>query len=164
MTTARTIARSFAGGEISSELFGRMDLDKYQTGLAKCENFIVLPHGPAQNRPGFAFVNQVKDSARRVRLVEFSFSAAETMVLELGHLYIRFHTNGGTVLETAKAIGSIAGTTVNLATHGYTAGNWVFIGGRFFIVATVPDVNSFTVTDLFGAATTPVGATAVSAA
>lgn len=115
MTTARTIARSFAGGEISSELFGRMDLDKYQTGLAKCENFIVLPHGPAQNRPGFAFVNQVKDSSRRVRLVEFSFSAAETMVLELGHLYIRFHTNGGTVLETAKAIGSIAGTTVNLS-------------------------------------------------
>lgn len=160
MTTARTIARSFAGGEISSELFGRMDLDKYQTGLAKCENFIVLPHGPAQNRPGFAFVNQVKDSSRRVRLVEFSFSAAETMVLELGHLYIRFHTNGGTVLETAKAIGSIAGTTVNLATHGYAAGNWVFIGGRFFIVATVPDVNSFTVTDLFGAAVTPVGATA----
>lgn len=160
MTTARTIARSFAGGEISSELFGRMDLDKYQTGLAKCENFIVLPHGPAQNRPGFAFVNQVKDSSRRVRLIEFSFSADETMVLEFGHLYIRFHTNGGTVLETAKAIGSIAGTTVNLATHGYTAGNWVFIGGRFFIVATVPDVNSFTVTDLFGAAVTPVGATA----
>ena len=70
MTTARTIARSFAGGEISSELFGRMDLDKYQTGLAKCENFIVLPHGPAQNRPGFAFVNQVKDSSRRVRLID----------------------------------------------------------------------------------------------
>lgn len=158
MTTARTIARSFAGGEISSELFGRMDLDKYQTGLAKCENFIVLPHGPAQNRPGFAFVNQVKDSARRVRLVEFSFSAAETMVLEMGHLYIRFHTNGGTVLETAKAIGNIAADVVTLPAHGYTTGNWVFMGGRFYKVTDYLP-NTFRLVNLDGSPATPTGTT-----
>ena len=50
MTTARTIARSFAGGEISSELFGRMDLDKYQTGLAKCENLSLI-HISEPTRP-----------------------------------------------------------------------------------------------------------------
>lgn len=160
MTTARTVARSFAGGEISPELYGRMDLDKYQTGLARCENFIVLPHGPAQNRPGFAFVNQVGDSSRKVRLIPFSFSAAETLVLEFGHQYIRFHTKGGTVLETAKVIDSIAGDTVNLTAHGYTPGDWVFIGSRFFVVDTVPGVDSFTVTDLFGAAGAPAGASA----
>lgn len=160
MTTARTVARSFAGGEISPELYGRMDLDKYQTGLARCENFIVLPHGPAQNRPGFSFVNQAGDSTRKVRLIPFSFSAEETMVLEFGHQYIRFHTKGGTVLETAKAIGSIAGATVNLTAHGYTPGNWVFIGSRFFVVDTVPGVDSFTVKDLSGATGAPAGASA----
>lgn len=160
MTTARTVARSFAGGEISPELYGRMDLDKYQTGLAKCENFIVLPHGPAQNRPGFSFVNQAGDSTRKVRLIPFSFSAAETMVLEFGHRYIRFHTKGGTVLEAAKAIDSIAGATINATAHGYTPGNWVFIGTRFYVVDTVPSVNSFTVTDLPGAPAAPAGTTA----
>lgn len=160
MTTARTVARSFAGGEISPELYGRMDLDKYQTGLAQCENFIVLPHGPAQNRPGFSFVNQVGDSTRKVRLIPFSFSAAETVVLEFGHQYIRFHTKGGTVLETAKAIGSIADDTVSLTAHGYAPGDWVFIGTRFYIVDTVPSVDFFTVKDLFGAVGAPAGASA----
>ena len=160
MTTARTIARSFAGGEISPELYGRMDLDKYQTGLARCENFIVLPHGPAQNRPGFSFVNQAGDSTRKVRLIPFSFSSDQTMVLEFGHLYIRFHTKGGTVLEAAKAIDSIAGATINATAHGYTPGNWVFIGTRFFVVDTVPNANSFTVVDLLGAPAAPAGTTA----
>jgi hypothetical protein len=151
MTTARTIARSFAGGELSPELVGRMDLDKYQTGLALCKNFITLPHGPAQNRPGFAYVNQCKDSTRKVRLIPFSFSADETIVLEFGHLYIRFHTNGGTLLEPLLVIGDVAGEFVEVTSHGYAVGDWVFIYNRFYIVATVPDVNHFTVNDLNGA-------------
>ena len=118
MTTARTVARSFAGGEISPELFGRMDLDKFQTGLASCKNFIALPHGPVQNRPGFAFVNECKDSSRKVRLIPFSFSADETAVLEVGHQYLRFHTNGGTILESTKTVTGIVGSTVTVAAHG----------------------------------------------
>lgn len=160
MTTIRTIARSFAGGEIAPELYGRMDLEKFQTGLALCENFIALPYGPAQNRPGFAFVNRVKDSTRRVRLIPFSFSAQETVILEFGHLYVRFHTNGGTILEGAKAVTSIAGSTVTITAHGYSVGQWVQMGGRFLRVASVIDTNSFTVTDLFGVAVTPTGSTA----
>lgn len=155
MTTARTIARSFAGGELSPELVGRMDLDKYQTGLALCKNFITLPHGPAQNRPGFAYVNQCKDSTRRVRLVPFSFSADETIVLEFGHLYIRFHTHGGTLLEPQKLIIDMAGNVLHVASHTYTVGQWVFIHNRFYIVASVPDANHFTVTDLNGAPIIP---------
>jgi hypothetical protein len=160
MTTARTIARSFAGGELSPELVGRMDLDKYQTGLALCKNFISLPHGPAQNRPGFAYVNQCKDSTRRVRLIPFSFSADETIVLEFGHLYIRFHTNGGTLLEPLLVIGDVVGNLVEVTSHGYVPGNWVFIYNRFYIVATVPDVNHFTVNDLNGAPINPDPTTA----
>lgn len=151
MTTVRTIARSFAGGELSPELVGRMDLDKYQTGLALCKNFITLPHGPAQNRPGFAYVNQCKDSTRKVRLIPFSFSADETIVLEFGHLYIRFHTNGGTLLEPLKVVGDVAGEFVEVTSHGYAVGDWVFIYNRFYIVATVPDSNHITVNDLNGA-------------
>ena len=45
--STKLLARSFAGGEITNELSGRLDLSKFQTGLSLCRNFIVLPHGPA---------------------------------------------------------------------------------------------------------------------
>lgn len=161
MPTTRTLARSFAGGEIAPELYGRMDLDKYQTGLATCRNFVALPYGPVQNRPGFAYVNMVADSSKAVRLIPFSFSADETMVLEFGDQYIRFHTGGGTLIEPTVAIASIASSTVNTTgAHGYSAGDWVFIGSRYFKVATIVDADTFTVTDLFGVAATPSGSTA----
>ena len=98
MATIRTLSRSFAGGEVTPEFFGRIDDLKYQTGLAKCQNFIPLPHGPAANRPGFAFVRAVKFSNQATRLIPFSFSTTQTLVLEFGQGYIRFHTQGGTVL------------------------------------------------------------------
>lgn len=157
MTTVRTIARSFAGGELSPELVGRMDLDKYQTGLALCKNFITLPHGPAQNRPGFAYVNQCKDSSRKVRLIPFSFSAEETMVLEFGHQYIRFHTNGGTLLENTVVVGDIVGNLVQVASHNFNVGEWVFMGGRFYRVSQIVDASHFRVTGINGEAATPTG-------
>jgi hypothetical protein len=91
--SVKTLLRSFAGGEITPELYGRLDLTKYQTGLAKCLNFRVLPHGPAQRRPGFRFIAQCKDSTRAVRILPFAFSADQTVVLELGHQYVRFHVS-----------------------------------------------------------------------
>lgn len=99
MANVRTFTRSFAGGEVTPEFYGRIDDAKYQTGLAKCLNFITLPHGPAHNRAGFGFVREVKDSARKTRLIPFSYSTTQTMVIEFGHLYVRFHTNGATLMS-----------------------------------------------------------------
>ena len=62
MPNVRTLQRSFAGGEMSPEMFGRIDDVKYQTGAATMKNFVATPQGPAENRPGFAFVREVKDS------------------------------------------------------------------------------------------------------
>lgn len=99
MANVRTFSRSFAGGEVTPEFYGRIDDAKYQTGLAKCLNFVTLPHGPAQNRAGFGFVREVKDSTRKTRLIAFSYSTTQTMVLEFGHEYVRFHTNGATLMD-----------------------------------------------------------------
>lgn len=95
----RTFFRSFAGGEITPEMYGRIDDVRYQTGLATCRNFVTLPHGPAQNRAGFEFVRGVKTNAARTRLLPFSFSASQTLVIEFGAGYFRFHTLGATVLS-----------------------------------------------------------------
>jgi len=99
MANIRNLQRSFAGGEVSPEMFGRIDDAKYQAGLALCRNFIAKPQGPAENRPGFQYVNAVKDSTKKVRLIPFTYSTTQTMVIEMGAGYFRFHTLGATVLS-----------------------------------------------------------------
>jgi hypothetical protein len=99
MPNVRTLQRSFAGGEMSPEMFGRIDDVKYQTGAATMKNFVATPQGPAENRAGFAFVREVKDSTKRTRLIPFTYSTTQTMVIELSPGYIRFHTQGGTLLS-----------------------------------------------------------------
>ena len=43
MPNTRILQRSFAGGEMSPEMYGRIDDVKYQTGAAKMRNFIATP-------------------------------------------------------------------------------------------------------------------------
>lgn len=160
----RPLMRSFAGGEITPELFARLDLDKFQTGLAKARNFLILPHGPAANRPGFAFVNEAKDSTQNVKLIPFSYSTTQTMVLEFGHQYIRFHTTGGTLLEANKNITGLTAANpgvFTIAAHGYVVGEWLWIAslagptilnGRWYQVGTTPTGNTFTLKYLDGTA------------
>lgn len=99
MANVRILQRSASGGEISPEMFGRNDDAKYQTGVARCRNFIAKLQGPAENRPGFAFVREVKDSTKKVRLIPFTYSTTQTMVIEMGEGYFRFHTQGATLMD-----------------------------------------------------------------
>jgi len=99
MATVRTFQQSFGAGEVTPEFYGRFSDAKYGGALAKALNFIILPHGPAANRPGFQFVRAVKDSSKRVRLIPFTFNTSQTMVIELGAGYFRFHTAGATLLS-----------------------------------------------------------------
>lgn len=95
----KVIQNSFTGGEQSPAMFGRIDdQGGYQAGLAKCENFIVLPQGPAQNRAGFEFVRAAKYADKPCVLIPFTFNTSQTMVIELGEKYARFHTEGATLL------------------------------------------------------------------
>ena len=128
MPTTRTFNRSFAGGELSPEMFGRIDDQKFQTGAAKMRNFIALPQGPVVNRPGTKFVREVKDSTKKTRLIPFTYSTTQTMVLEFGEGYIRFHTQGETLLvgtpsafSATKTITAVdtATETVTSNAHGY---------------------------------------------
>jgi hypothetical protein len=99
----RTLQVSFGGGIISPELHGRIDDPKYASGLAECTNWIVRPQGSIENRPGFAFVRATKYSGQsKARLIPFVFSSDQTMVLEFGNGYIRFHTMGQTVVSGSQ--------------------------------------------------------------
>lgn len=97
MANIKTLQKSFNAGEMSPEMFGRIDDAKFQIGAAKMRNFIPKPQGPCENRPGFAFVREVKDSTKKVRLIPFTYSTTQTMIIEVGAGYFRFHTNGATL-------------------------------------------------------------------
>jgi hypothetical protein len=114
MPNTRVLQRSFSGGELSPEMFGRIDDVKYQTGAATMRNIIATPQGPAENRPGFAFVKEVKDSTKQTRLIPFTYSTTQTMVIEVGAGYFRFHTQGAT-LQAGSPPAYKASTAVTLA-------------------------------------------------
>ena len=99
MANVRTLQMSFGGGEVSPEMLGRLDDAKNRSGLAVCRNFVIKPQGPAENRAGFGFVRAVKDSTKKTRVIPFTYSTTQTMVIEVGVGYFRFHTNGATLLS-----------------------------------------------------------------
>ena len=121
MPVTRNFKQAFSGGEISPEMFGRIADNKFQQGAATMRNFVAKPQGPAQNRPGFAFVREVKDSTKSTRLLSFTFNTTQTMVLEFGDQYFRFHTQGQTLFYNN-------GTAWNSGTN-YVVGNIALYSG-----------------------------------
>jgi hypothetical protein len=136
MGNTRVYSRSFAGGELSPEMFGRIDDAKFQSGAAELENFLVTPTGAAKNRAGFAYVSATKNNGI-ARLISFTFSLNQTMAIELGLGYARFHTMGETLkysteqpafLPSAQVTYTIASPTViTWAGHGLTSGQSVVL-------------------------------------
>jgi len=134
MPTTRTFSKAFSAGEISPEMFGRIDDAKYQQGSATMRNFIAKPQGPAENRPGFAFVREVKDSTKATRLLSFTFNTVQTMVIEMGNTYFRFHTQGQTLFYNN-------GAAWNNSTN-YQVGDIVLVGGTTNYYCTAANTNT----------------------
>lgn len=163
---ARPVLRSFAAGEIAEEMFGRIDLDKFQSGVALARNMLVLPHGPLRSRPGLEYVLETKDSTKTSRLIPFKWSATQTAALEFGDLYIRFHVEGATLLDGSAPRGISAISQADPCVISYSGadpanGTWVYItdagggmpqiDGRFVIVSAVDaGANTFVPLDLDG--------------
>lgn len=118
---ATTSQRSFSGGEVSPAIYARTDTVKFANGLRGCRNNIIMKQGGSANRPGTLFVNPVKDSTKKVRLIPWVFNETQAYALELGNLYIRFYQNGAPIIVSALA------TWSNATTYGH--GDLVASGG-----------------------------------
>ena len=148
MSRVTTIQTNFTAGELSEELFGRVDISKYVNGAETIENFIVHPHGGISRRPGTRFVKEIKTSAAKTRLIPFEFSTTQAYVIEFGNLYCRFYKDKGSILEGTNAItGATAANPVVLTvSNSYTNGDEIYISGvagmtelngKYFKVASV---------------------------
>lgn len=90
---------SFAGGELSPALWGRVDLDRYGIGARTLSNWIVRPYGGIETRPGTQLVAAAKFDDKPYLLLPFVISEELAYVVELGHLYARFHYRGGPLIS-----------------------------------------------------------------
>jgi hypothetical protein len=88
---------TFSGGELSPSLQARVDLERYATGVKLAKNMIIHPQGGASNRPGFVYVATPKYEDKKCILSGFEFSSTQSYMIEIGHLYARFHTKGGQI-------------------------------------------------------------------
>lgn len=92
MSAIYILQPSFAGGEISSEVASRTDIDKYQSALLNAENVVVKPYGGIEKRQGTEYVGRAK--SKNCILVEFPESANSSYMLEVGEKYIRVWRDG----------------------------------------------------------------------
>lgn len=93
---------SFAGGEVSPSLQGRVDSVAYQTWLKNARNFYVHPQGGASNRPGSVYMGTAKYANKTCRVIPFAVGENEAYVLEFGHGYIRAYTSAGQLLTSSN--------------------------------------------------------------
>ena len=94
----------FPAGEVSTTMYGRIDLPTYRQSLKTCENAIVLPQGSLRRRDGTIFVAEVKNSAHNTRLIPFDESTTNAYVLELGDTYMRFYKNNARIESGGSAV------------------------------------------------------------
>lgn len=100
---------TFAGGELTPALHYRSDLAKWRTGAALMRNFISLIQGGASTRPGTQYIGAAKvTGAGPPRLIPFIFDADQSYVVEAGHLYMRFISDGSYL--------AVGGVPVEIAT------------------------------------------------
>ena len=93
---------SLNAGELSDELAGRIDLNKFNSGCEVLENARVLRAGGVTRRAGLKYIGPVADETRKTRLVGFRFSEAQGHVLELSHYTMRV-IHAGAILPTVYA-------------------------------------------------------------
>ncbi len=127
------IQTSFAAGELSPSLYGRVDLAKWHIGAATMRNFFVNYRGGASSRAGTAYIGMTKQNAPNAggvssngqmnppRDIRFQFNETQGYALEFGHQYMRVKFQGGYVTELYPV--SLATTTgLSTATVSSTAG------------------------------------------
>lgn len=98
--SVRVTQLSYNSGIMSGLMSGRADDTKYGSGLQACRNARCTPQGPIENRPGFMYVAETKYPDKKARLIPFTYSVDQTMIIELGDRYVRFHTQGKTLMNS----------------------------------------------------------------
>lgn len=148
---------NYNSGELAPRVLGRTDVDKYYNGTARMKNFIPLPFGGAQRTPGTMYVDEVRDSDKPARLLDWVFGSREAYLLQLNDSYIQFYKdraklNYDTVLllhgegiedtsDSAHVVSLAGGAALTKAQSKFGYGSGVFSGNAQYL--NIPDSDDF---------------------
>src|SRR6478736_2287538 len=94
MSKTKLLQTNFTRGELSPLMLGRVDTTAYQNGFAEGQNMLVRQQGGLWGREGTKFVNEIKTSAKKGRLVEFEYSDLQACILEFNENAVRIYYDG----------------------------------------------------------------------
>jgi hypothetical protein len=103
---------SFAHGEVSPFLFGRVDLQAYQSGLRTSRNAFIHTEGSWSNRPGWMFQSQsqVTQVPGGSVILPFTFNVGQSYIIEIGAAGLQVYYQGvpvGTTLTTPYLVSEL---------------------------------------------------------
>lgn len=141
---------NFSKGELSKDLFARVDVSSYAAGLKRAENVVIMKRGGLRNRMGTRLVAELPGPGR---LLPFEFSTDQAYALALTQGKMQPLALGGAVLEEELEITAVTNANpaqVTVPYHGYETGDEWFasnvegmdeINGRVFTITVVDDDN-----------------------
>lgn len=153
---------SFTGGEVSPAIYGRADLQKFDSACKILLNMLVHVEGGASNRPGLEFVGAVHDSSKTTRVIRFRFNTEQTYMLEFSDLAFRVIKDGAYVLNAAVNITAVTKADpveITIGAHSLAVGQEVYVSGvggmveladGFYRIQAVT-ANTIKLKDIFGA-------------
>lgn len=98
------IQSNFNAGELSPDLAGHIDIDRYTNGAKSMLNTVPQLSGGGKRRGGTRIIARAKYPDRTTRLIPFVFNKAQAYQLELGDLYARFYTPAGQIVSGVTPI------------------------------------------------------------
>lgn len=107
MLKINPIQTNFTSGELSPQLLGRSDTERFFNGGELIENFFVRPQGCILYRPGAKNIGRAKSqvSATSVRLIDFVRSRTDAIAIEISHntagTTFRFMRNGAFIQDAS---------------------------------------------------------------
>jgi hypothetical protein len=161
--TVPIIRTAFAAGEITPELYGHVDLEKFGVAATTMRNMAVSFRGGCFSRAGTAYCllsGTPYSGGVAPRVITFQFSTQQGLCIEMGPNYMRFFVDGEPVLEPPSNISAITQADPAVVTapgNNFVANDWVQINGvngmselngRTFLVAS-PVGGSFNLESLF---------------
>jgi hypothetical protein len=96
MARARSGQTSFTSGELSPNLFGRIEVSRYYGGAALLRNVLVIPQGGVKRRPGMAHRTALGDGLDGIRMIPFAFNTEQTYAIGLTAGGFHVWTSDGT--------------------------------------------------------------------
>lgn len=98
MARLQLLQNSLITGVVAPTLYGRIDLEKYYSGLDTADNVTIMPHGGVERRPGLRYVTSVTSGSR---LFSFEFNIDQNYILVLSLAEIKIYKPGdSTLLKT----------------------------------------------------------------